>query len=364
MRAPQALAVVLSLLSPASAVQKGRRIETIPAVNIPVAPNATLTNLGSALPSLGQAVPNTAVWTAESASGQTTARLGFTATGVLGPHAGDGERTASPQAKDQPADPASNGQTSGSASKLTSKVGRILKRMASLFQSEPERLSVEAAERVADYERFSAKDHWTALREPLESELAALRALATKERRREFLRRAGEEIVERLKTRGGSAELGFHYNLHGGQAREYAAAGMIRATRGDIALQYDMHAKPVDKVYFFRSGVNLYDILDESHPQMLLFPSRMGSVLILFRADAPALQSSGVQNPSAISLDFDSAKLRGVPYEAFLAPPLEVFSGTAKKLGLGKLSRDEETLATMRLIEAAVLDPDNPLARP
>jgi hypothetical protein len=45
--------------------------------------------------------------------------------------------------------------------------------------------------------------------------------------------------------------------------------------------------------------------------------------------------------------------MRGVPYSTFLAPPLEVFVRTPKKVGLKKLSRDEETLATARFLEAA-----------
>jgi hypothetical protein len=57
----------------------------------------------------------------------------------------------------------------------------------------------------------------------------------------------------------------------------------------------------------------------------------------------------------AISMDFHEG-MRGVPYSTFLAPPLEVFSGTAKKIGLRRLSRDEETLATVRYLEAALTE--------
>ncbi len=46
----------------------------------------------------------------------------------------------------------------------------------------------------------------------------------------------------------------------------------------------------------------------------------------------------------------------GVPYSAYLAPPVEVFSKTAKRVGMGKLSWDEETLATVRYLEAAALE--------
>jgi hypothetical protein len=34
---------------------------------------------------------------------------------------------------------------------------------------------------------------------------------------------------------------------------------------------------------------------------------------------------------------------------------MEVFVGTAKKVGLKKLTRDEETLATVRYLEAALM---------
>ena len=46
--------------------------------------------------------------------------------------------------------------------------------------------------------------------------------------------------------------------------------------------------------------------------------------------------------------------MRGVPYSAYLAPPVEVFVGTAKKIGLKKLSRDEETLVTLRYLEEVI----------
>ncbi|TPW17363.1 MAG: hypothetical protein FD126_3668 [Elusimicrobia bacterium] len=55
-------------------------------------------------------------------------------------------------------------------------------------------------------------------------------------------------------------------------------------------------------------------------------------------------------------MDFDETKLPrmiGVPKEDFLGAPLTVFSGVGKRLGR-KLSRDEETLAVMRYIEAAL----------
>jgi hypothetical protein len=89
----------------------------------------------------------------------------------------------------------------------------------------------------------------------------------------------------------------------------------------------------------------------------------MGSVLILFRRDSPALakalQSGAAGHPTAISLDFDEASLAGISYSDFLVPPLDVFNGVAKKVGQRRLSRDEETLAVLRYIEAAALDPES-----
>jgi hypothetical protein len=173
------------------------------------------------------------------------------------------------------------------------------------------------------------------------------------------MRRAGQDIIERVQRRHGSANLGFHFNLHGGAAEDYVKGGSIRATMGDIANQYTMNGDRNLKVYFFSSkNIQLFDILNESNPALLFFPSRMGSVLSIFRLDSPELerarQDGRIKNFGAISMDFHG--MRGVPYSSFIAPPLEVFHGTGKKIGMkGRLSRDEETLAVMRYIEAVAL---------
>ncbi|MBI2788757.1 MAG: hypothetical protein HYX59_08760 [Elusimicrobia bacterium] len=135
---------------------------------------------------------------------------------------------------------------------------------------------------------------------------------------------------------------------------EKARAG-IRATMGDIAARYDMNADRNQKVYFFQSAQHGGFVpLDASNGEILFFPTRMGHALNLFDLDAPELQAARadgrIKNFGAISMDFHG--MRGVPYSAYLAPPVEVFIGTAKKLGLKKLSRDEETLATIRYLEA------------
>ncbi|MCX5795348.1 MAG: hypothetical protein NTY77_07645 [Elusimicrobia bacterium] len=215
------------------------------------------------------------------------------------------------------------------------------------------------AERLAQYQNFTAQDHWGKVRGGFAAELAKVRALGSKDQTQAYVREEASKVLERIQEAHGTANVGFHYNLHGGQARQYVEAGLIRASVGDIALQYTMHGDPNHKVYFFQSSQHdLYEVLDARNPQP--FIGRMGTVLILFRRDSPNLakaESAGLAGrPSSISLDFDQARMPGIPYEDFLAPPLDVFNGVAKKVGQKRLSRDEETLAVLRYIEAAVLD--------
>jgi hypothetical protein len=125
---------------------------------------------------------------------------------------------------------------------------------------------------------------------------------------------------------------------------------------GDIALRYSMNADANYKVYFFQSGEHAgFTPLDSRHGEHLFVKVRMGYALNLFDLDAPALKEARadgrIKNFSSISMDFHGMK--GVPYESYLAPPVEVFIKTAKKIGMRKLSWDEETLATVRYLEAA-----------
>lgn len=198
---------------------------------------------------------------------------------------------------------------------------------------------------------------WDAVAAAIGPEFERLAALPKAERP-QYLRDVGDGIVERLKARHKTSEIGFHYNLHGGRPDQYVEAGGIRATMGDIALQYSMHGDRSYKVYFFRSSQHsLYDLLSERHPNLV--SSRMGDVLMLFRVDGfikRSLESGLARNLGAISVDFDETKLPrmiGVPKEDFLGAPLRVFSGVGKRLGR-KLSRDDETLAVMRYIEAVL----------
>jgi len=217
---------------------------------------------------------------------------------------------------------------------------------------------------LAHYNRFVARDHWQDVRASFGSELAKVRALGSPAATRAYVQEEARRALPALLAAHGTANIGFHYNLHGGQARQYVEGGGISATVGDIALQHSRHGDPNHKVYFFQSAEHgLFDVLDARNPQP--FIGRMGHVLLLFRRDsatlARALETGAAARPTAISLDFDPSRLKGVPYEDLLVPPLEVFNGVAKKVGQRRLSRDEETLAVLRYIVAAALDPDSRL---
>lgn len=217
------------------------------------------------------------------------------------------------------------------------------------------------AEDLRAYRSFLARDVWRQVGPAVAAEIQTLRALRSKDAVQAVVRQVGEEIVGRIQRERGTANIGFHYNLHGGQAEGYVEGGGIRATMGDIALNYTMHGDRSYKVYFFQSKeFALYDVLDERNPN--LFSGRMGSVLNVFRLDSPfmeaGLKNGAITNFGKISADFDTARLWGIPYETYLAPPLDVFYNVSAKMGFaGRLSRDEETLAVMRYLEAAVLAP-------
>lgn len=222
---------------------------------------------------------------------------------------------------------------------------------------------------------------WERIREPVVQEIGHLRSLPGVAERQSYLRAVGDEVMARIQAQRATSKVGFHYNLHGGQADDYIVAGGILATRGDISIQHDpFHADLGLKVYFFTAGTrNLYDILDERNPHILFFPSRMGHVLIPFRLDsgylAEAFAEGGASKETAISIDFDERWMErrhggrhiGIPSDTFITPPLVVFTGVRQRLGIGRLSRDEETLAVMRYLEARAIasaPPQQPAAEP
>lgn len=238
------------------------------------------------------------------------------------------------------------------------KILGMLKSLANPFgtKSSEETAPANEAERL-DRE-FAKVDVWGQISPAARAEIEKIRAQKmTKAAFKAYVAKEADAAFERMKAARGTTNIGLHFNLHGGRREDYVGKG-INATMGDIALRYDMNADRNYKVYFFQSAQHGgYTPLDASNGEILFFPTRMGHTLNLFDLDAPeirAAQADGrIKNFSSISMDFHGMK--GVPYSAYLAPPVEVFVGTAKKIGLKKLTRDEETLATVRYLEAVVL---------
>lgn len=234
----------------------------------------------------------------------------------------------------------------------------MLKSLANPFGTKSAEETPPASEAERLDREFSKLDLWGQVAPGARAEIEKARAeKMSKAAFKEYVIKEADAALERMKAARGTGNIGLHFNLHGGRREEYVGKG-INATMGDIALRYDMNADRNYKVYFFQSAQHGgYTPLDASNGEILFFPTRMGHNLNLFDLDAPELQAARadgrIKNFSSISMDFHGMK--GVPYSAYLAPPVEVFVGTAKKLGLKKLTRDEETLATVRYLEAVVL---------
>lgn len=240
-----------------------------------------------------------------------------------------------------------------------SRIQAFLSRIANPFGTKAAAEAPPASEAERLDQDFAALDVWSQVAPAARAEIERLRAEKTsKADLKEYVRREAAAAFERVKAARGTKNIAFHYNLHGGARAGYVGQG-IRASKGDIALRYSMNGDTNDKVYFFQTAQHdPYTALDAGNGEILFFPSRMGSTLSVFALDAPeltaAMADGRIANAGAISMDFHKG-MRGVPYSAFLAPPLPVFDRVAKKLGLKKLSRDEETLATVRYLEAALM---------
>ncbi|MDX6768044.1 MAG: hypothetical protein SF051_00815 [Elusimicrobiota bacterium] len=207
---------------------------------------------------------------------------------------------------------------------------------------------------------FMKLDLWGRVAPAAAAEIRALRARRLdKAALKAHVQAEVEAAFERVKAARGTTNVGFHYNLHGGRREDYVGGG-LRAGIPDDGSRDVIHwqARP-DQVYFFQTQhAGAYAALDARNPALEPWPSRMGSVLNVFALDAPVIEAAKadgrIRNHGAISMDFHG--MRGIPYSTYLAPPLFVFDGSAKKaLGLGRLSREEETLATARYLEAALL---------
>lgn len=269
--------------------------------------------------------------------------------------------TALPQAQTQAAAGSNAGALTMDAGKPAEAKGpmaRIIKMLTNPFGNSPKEEPPPKSEAERLDREFHKLDLWGRVAPALREEIFELRKKhKSKPAVRQYVGLQAAEAMERMKKAAGSENLGFHYNLHGGQREEYVGKG-IRATMGDIALNYTISGGDRNyKVYFFQSKeTGLYELLDERNPQIMLFPSRMGSALNVFKLDAPELEAAKkdgrIKNFGGISMDFHG--MDGVPYSAYAAPPLQVFDRVAKNVGIGKLSRDEETLATIRYLEAAV----------
>ena len=76
-----------------------------------------------------------------------------------------------------------------------------------------------------------------------------------------------------------------------------------------------------------------------------------------------AIEEKGIKRSGPISFDFDENWVKrqeiskykdlmiGIPATEYISPPATVFTNTNAKVGIGRLSRDEETLAMMRYLE-------------
>lgn len=223
------------------------------------------------------------------------------------------------------------------------------------------------------YIEFLNTDYWAQIHDSAAAEVARLRELSSDQARKAYLRAEADSIMARVAAKLGAKNIGFHFNLNGGNGAGYVERGGLLISRGDVGLQYGMSTDIAEKIYFFHSAkVNLFDVLNSSNPKQLS-GGRMGSELNIFSLDHPyferAKAEGGISKVTDISFDFNPAWLSklsvntvghglvGIPYSTYLAPPVQVFQGVGKRFKdtLGKLSRDEETLVTMRHIEAVLL---------
>jgi len=218
---------------------------------------------------------------------------------------------------------------------------------------------------LRNYRRFKVVDFWSNTAPSTREEIQALRRIKKGEDRKAYLRAEGEKIVAKIQARFGTSTLGFHYNMHGGQGEQYVDKGIL-ATMGDRIANRNQNPWTYDtrkKVFFSRSpGETLYDILDSNRMDAWPLRLRMGYELMIFDLEHTAIVGGlesgaiGLHTRATWNMSYTFDGLPGFPYSAFVVPPIEVFPNIPRKLGFrGRLSRDEETLAAMRVIEAAAM---------
>lgn len=244
--------------------------------------------------------------------------------------------------------------------------------IARLGQSTREaQIERDRVHKLRTYARFLERDVWEDVKPTAVADLALFReGCRTPEHRRIHLETLAADIEALIHAQYGTSRIGYHYNLHGGFPESYMMHGGIHASVGDIALRFGASGRTAHSIYHFSSPAHsLYTVLSERHGEHLLWKVRMGTVLILFNLAHPmirdAVEVGGLTLYSDICLDLKEPSMApnplyprvGVPNEAFLVPPLAVFLHTAKRLGVGRLTWDEETLVTLRYLERALLDP-------
>lgn len=200
---------------------------------------------------------------------------------------------------------------------------------------------------------------WARLTPSLKTELENFTKLSSTDKT-QYLKRVSAEFATKYQNR----ELGAHYNLHGGVRRDYIDRGGISFSMGDSGLEHGYSRDARQKVYFFNlKSTTLFEVLDARNPSQIYFKARYGNILTIF--DVKAVREflnktypGAIQEDEIVfSLDRDARiTTRAVPSQFYASSPLLVFQHYAKRLGR-RLSWDDETLVTMRLIDAHLQTP-------
>ncbi len=202
--------------------------------------------------------------------------------------------------------------------------------------------------------RAHDEEVWARITPSLQTELQTFTALSSPEKKT-YLEKVSSEFAKKYEDR----ELGAHYNLHGGMRRDYIDRGGISFSMGDSGLEHGFSRDTRLKIYFFNlKQTSLYETLNPRNPNQVYFKMRYGNVLTIFdvkkvREFLNTTYHGAIDDDGSIfSLHRDArVTTRAVAAEFYAAPPIAVFDGYRKRFGR-RLSWDDETLVTMRLIDA------------